>query len=84
MTSILYVDSLESHEKEKNCMVINPIHLNLADAFQKEAFDKIIIQNSKSEYLTGKAFFNLFIIIILSNKTLNNSTIKLHYLQHKQ
>ncbi len=59
MTSILYVDSLESHEKEKNCMVINPIHLNLADAFQKEAFDKIIIQNSKSEYLTGKAFFNL-------------------------
>ena len=59
MTSVLYVDSLESHEKEKNAMVINPIHLNLADAFQKEVFDKIIIQNSKSEYLTGKAFLNL-------------------------
>ena len=46
MTSILYVDSLDSHEKEKNAMVITPNHLNLADAFQKDAFDKIIIQNA--------------------------------------
>ena len=59
MTSILYVDSIDAHEKEKNVMVITPTHLNLADAFQKEVFDKIIIQNSKSEFLTGKAFFNL-------------------------
>ena len=59
MTNILYVDALESHEKENNAMVITPNHLNLADAFQKEVFDKIIIQNSKSEFLTGKAFFNL-------------------------
>ena len=59
MTSILYVDGLDSHEKEKNAMVITPNHLNLADAFQKEAFDKIIIQNSKSDFLTGKGFFNL-------------------------
>ena len=41
-------------------MVITPSHLNLADAFQKEVFDKIIIQNSKSDYLTGKGFFNLW------------------------
>ena len=60
MTSILYVDSLDSHEKEKNAMVITPNHLNLADAFQKDAFDKIIIQNSKSDFLTGKCFFNLW------------------------
>ena len=60
MTSILYVDSQDSHEKEKNVMVITPSHLNLADAFQKEVFDKIIIQNSKSDYLTGKGFFNLW------------------------
>ena len=60
MTSILYVDSQDSHEKEKNAMVITPSHLNLADAFQKEVFDKIIIQNSKSDYLTGKGFFNLW------------------------
>ena len=60
MTSILYIDNLDPHEKEKNAMVITPSHLNLADAFQKEAFDKIIIQNSKSDYLTGKGFFNLW------------------------
>ena len=59
MTNILYVDGLESHERENNAMVITPNHLNLADAFQKEVFDKIIIQNSKSEFLTGKTFFNL-------------------------
>ena len=59
MNSVLYVDSLESYVKDKNAMVITPFHLNLVDAFQKEVFDKIIIQNSKSEYLTGKAFFNL-------------------------
>ena len=59
MTNILYVDGLEAHEKENNAMVITPNHINLADAFQKEVFDKIIIQNSKSEFLTGKAFFNL-------------------------
>ena len=59
MTNILYVDGLEAHEKENNAMVISPNHINLADAFQKEVFDKIIIQNSKSEFLTGKAFFNL-------------------------
>ena len=60
MTSILYVDSIDAHEKVKNVMVITPTHLNLADAFQKEVFDKIIIQNSKSDLLTGKAFFNLW------------------------
>ncbi len=59
MSNILYVDGLEAHEKENNAMVITPNHINLADAFQKEVFDKIIIQNSKSEFLTGKAFFNL-------------------------
>ena len=59
MTNILYVDGLEAHEKENNAMVITPNHINLADAFQKEVFDKIIIQNSKSEFITGKAFFNL-------------------------
>ena len=60
MTTILYVDNQDFHEKEKNAIVITPTHLNLADAFQKEVFDKIIIQNSKSEYLTGKGFFNLW------------------------
>ena len=60
MSSILYVDGLDAHEKEKNAMVITPNHLNLADAFQKEIFDKIIVLNSKSDLLTGKAFFNLW------------------------
>ena len=60
MASILYVDGLDPHEKEKNAMVITPNHLNLADAFQKEIFDKVIVLNSKSDLLTGKAFFNLW------------------------
>ena len=60
MSSILYVDGLDAHEKEKNAIVITPNHLNLADAFQKEVFDKIIVLNSKSDLLTGKAFFNLW------------------------
>ncbi len=60
MASILYVDGLDAHEKEKNAIVITPNHLNLADAFQKEVFDKIIVLNSKSDLLTGKSFFNLW------------------------
>ena len=60
MASVLYVDELDAHEKEKNAMVITPNHLNLADAFQKEVFDKVIVLNSKSDLLTGKAFFNLW------------------------
>ena len=60
MASILYVDGLDAHEKEKNAIVITPNHLNLADAFQKEVFDKIIVLNSKSDLLSGKAFFNLW------------------------
>ena len=60
MASILYVDGLDPHEKDKNAMVITPNHLNLADAFQKEVFDKVIVLNSKSDLLTGKAFFNLW------------------------
>ena len=60
MASVLYVDGLDAHEKEKNAMVITPNHLNLADAFQKEVFDKVIVLNSKSDLLTGKAFFNLW------------------------
>jgi hypothetical protein len=60
MARVLYVDGLDAHEKEKNAMVITPNHLNLADAFQKEVFDKVIVLNSKSDLLTGKAFFNLW------------------------
>ena len=60
MASILYIDGLDPHEKEKNAMVITPNHLNLADAFQKEIFDKVIVLNSKSDLLTGKAFFHLW------------------------
>ena len=58
MSNVLYVDGKDNHEKE-NAMVITPNHLNLADAFQKEIFDKILVLNSKSDLLSGKAFFNL-------------------------
>ena len=60
MSKILYVDGLDSHEKDKNTICITPTHLNLADSFQKEIFNKIIVANSKPDFLTGKAFFNLW------------------------
>ena len=60
MSSILYVDGLVDHEKKKNTMVITSNHYNLADSFEKEVFDKVIVLNSKSDLLTWKSFFNLW------------------------
>ena len=56
---ILYVDPKNQHEKEDNCLVIHPAHLNKADTFEVNTFDKIFINNTKTELLRAKGFFNL-------------------------
>ena len=56
---ILYVDPKDNHEKENNCLVIHPSHLNMADTFESNTFDKIYINNTKTELLRAKGFFNL-------------------------
>ena len=56
---ILYVDPKDNHDKEDNCLVINPSHLNMADTFESNTFDKIFINNTKTELLRAKGFFNL-------------------------
>lgn len=59
MSKTLYVDSLDKHETEENCICIHPAHLKSADCFDKACFDKIVVKNSKADLLTGKGFFNL-------------------------
>ena len=56
---ILYIDPKNNHEKEDNCLVIHPAHLNKADVFESNTFDKIYINNTKTELLRAKGFFNL-------------------------
>ena len=56
---VLYIDPKNAHEKEDNCLVIHPAHLNKADAFESNTFDKIYINNTKTELLRAKGFFNL-------------------------
>ena len=56
---ILYVDTKDTHDKENDCIVINPNHLNMVDTFESNIFDKIFINNTKTELLRAKGFFNL-------------------------
>ena len=56
---ILYVDPKDNHDKEDNCLVIHPSHLNMADTFESNTFDRIVINNTKTELLRAKGFFNL-------------------------
>ena len=56
---ILYVDPKDNHNNEDNCLVIHPSHLNMADTFESNTFDKIYINNTKTELLRAKGFFNL-------------------------
>ena len=57
--STLYVDSINNHSNEENCISVHPSHLNYIDAFDKEAFNKIIIKNSPLKYLKAKGLFNI-------------------------
>ena len=57
MPKTLYIDSIDNHSNEKNCISIHPSHLNFLDAFDKSSFNKIIIKNSPSEFLNAKGLF---------------------------
>ena len=35
---ILYIDPKNNHEKEDDCLVIHPAHLNKADTFESNTF----------------------------------------------
>ena len=55
----LYVDSLNNHADEEDCIWIHPSHLNFVDAFDKKSFNKIIIKNSPADFLKAKGLFNI-------------------------
>jgi len=57
MQKTLYIDSIDNHSNEENCISIHPSHLNFLDAFDKASFNKIIIKNSPSEFLNAKGLF---------------------------
>jgi hypothetical protein len=57
MQKTLYIDSIDNHSNEENCISIHPSHLNFLDAFDKSSFNKIIIKNSPSEFLNAKGLF---------------------------
>ena len=53
----LYIDSIDNHSNEENCISIHPSHLNFLDEFDKDSFNKIIIKNSPSNFLKAKGLF---------------------------
>ena len=59
MEKTLYVDAIDNHADEENCISIHPSHLNFVNAFDKGAFNKILIKNSPSEFLKAKGLFNI-------------------------
>ena len=60
MQRTLYVDAVDNHSEEDNCITIHPAHLNYVDSFDKEAFNKVIIKNSPAEFLKSKGLFNIY------------------------
>ena len=68
MQRTLYVDAVDNHSEEDNCISIHPAHLNYVDSFEKEAFNKVIIKNSPAEFLKSKGLFNI-------HRTLKNGGI---------
>ena len=59
MNKTLYVDAIDNHADEENCIWIHPSHLNFVDAFDKKSFNKIIIKNSPADFLKAKGLFNI-------------------------
>ena len=60
MKRTLYVDGQDNHSEEENCISIHPAHLNCVDAFDKQAFNKVVIQNSPAEFLKAKGLFYIY------------------------
>ena len=55
----LIIDSEDTYKDIENIFYVHPSHLNYIDAFDKEAFNKIIIKNSPLKYLKAKGLFNI-------------------------
>ena len=60
MKRTLYVDAQDNHSEEENCISIHPAHLNCVDAFDKQAFNKVVIQNSPAEFLKANGLFYIY------------------------
>lgn len=60
---VLYIDPKYNHEEEEKAIVIHPSKMLLLNKFEKESFDKIIIINSKTEYLSALGIFNCFLLL---------------------
>ena len=61
MEKTLYVDAIDNHADEENCISIHPSHLNFVNAFDKGAFNKILIKNSPSEFLKAKGLLSIML-----------------------
>ena len=59
MSKTLYIDAIDNHADEEDCIWIHPSHLNFVVAFDKKSFNKIIIKNSPAEFLKAKGLFNV-------------------------
>ena len=60
MSKTLYIDGKDNHSDDDTCLVIHPSHLQSASTLEDNYFDKIIIKNSKVEYLKAANLFHIF------------------------
>ena len=54
---VLSIDSKDSHINNDNVFAIHPSKIKWLADFQKETFDKVVIQNVSNEYLKSINFF---------------------------
>ena len=60
MSKTLYIDGLDFHEDDKECLVIHPSHLLQCNSLDDNYFDEVIIKNSPAEYLKSLGLFHIF------------------------
>lgn len=59
LQKVLFIDSKDYHLDEENSMTIHPHCLPLANLFEKDSFDKVIIANTSADNLKALGFFNV-------------------------
>jgi hypothetical protein len=60
MSKTLYIDGLDFHEEDKECLVLHPSHLTSLNVLDDNYFDECIIKNSPAEYLKAIGLFHIF------------------------
>ena len=60
MSKTLYIDGLDFHEDDDECLVIHPSHLLQCNSLDDNYFDEVIIKNSPAEYLKSLGLFHIF------------------------